>query len=48
MSGFQPGDPTEGLESPGNLTLKARGIQDFHRTGGNGDSSLEGHKQNLV
>ena len=49
-SGFQPGDPTEGLESPGNLTLKASGIwlQDFHRTVGNGDSSLEGYKQNLL
>ena len=37
-------------ESPGNLTLRASGIwlQDFHRTGGNRDSSLGEHKQNCV
>ena len=46
--------PTQGpdrdWESPGNLTLKPRGIwlQHFHRTGGNRDSRLGGHKQNLV
>ena len=34
----------------GDLTLEASGIwlQDFHRAGGNRDSSLGGHKQNLV
>ena len=37
-------------ESSGNLTGKASGIwlQDFHRTGGNRDSALGGHKQNLA
>ena len=37
-------------ESPGNLTLKASRIwcQDFHRTGANRDSTLQGHKQMLV
>ena len=37
-------------KSPGNLTLKASGIWllDFHRTGGNRDSSLGRHKQNLA
>ena len=37
-------------ESSGNLTGKASGIwlQDFHRTGGNRDSTLGGHKQNLA
>ena len=36
-------------ESPGNLTLKASRIwwQDFHKTEGNRDSTLQGHKQNL-
>ena len=39
----QPGDLTKGL------TLKASAIwlQDFHRTGGNRDSSLGGHKKIL-
>ena len=37
-------------ESPGNLTLKARGIwlQGFHSTGRNRDSSPGGHRQNFV
>ena len=37
-------------ESPGNLTLKGRGIwlQGFHRTGGGRDSTFGGHKKNLV
>ena len=37
-------------ESPENMTSKASGIwlQDFHRTGGNRDSSLGGHKQNAA
>ena len=37
-------------DSPGNLTLESSGIclQDFHRTRGNRDSTLGGHKQNLV
>ena len=36
-------------ESPGNLTLKASRIwlQDFHRTGGNRDSSLGGHNKTM-
>ena len=36
-------------ESPGNLTLKASRIwwQDFHKTEGNRDSTLQRHKQNL-
>ena len=50
MSGFPGGDLTKELGILGNLTLKATGIllQDFYRTGENRDSSLRGHKQNLV
>ena len=47
---FQLGALTKGRGIPTEFTLKASGIwlQDFRRTGGTRDSSLGGHKQNLV
>ena len=46
----QPGDLTKELGIPRESYLEGNQIwlQDFHRTSGNRDSSLGGHKQNLV
>ena len=45
-SGFPAWGSDKGTESPGNLASMIW-LQVFHRTGGNKDSSLGGHKQNF-